>query len=112
MILIQIATALVIGAYVVLSKDAQPKLPNNDHHALCARPPAISASVTLERQAQNSGVTMPLAFDRTTKRARLRRWVGRICTRQRCLSKNNGGSIDHLAIRLARETRARGGSPA
>ena len=28
MILIQIATALAIGAYVVLSKDAQPKRPN------------------------------------------------------------------------------------
>jgi len=27
-ILIQIATALVIGAYVVLSKDAQPKVPD------------------------------------------------------------------------------------
>jgi hypothetical protein len=28
MILVQIATALAAGAYVVLSKDAQPKRPN------------------------------------------------------------------------------------
>lgn len=28
MILVQIATALAIGAYVVLSKDAQPKRPD------------------------------------------------------------------------------------
>jgi hypothetical protein len=29
MILVQIATALAIGAYVVLSKDAQPKHPDS-----------------------------------------------------------------------------------
>jgi hypothetical protein len=40
MILIQIATALAIGAYVVLSKDAHPKRPNATPPESFQHPPA------------------------------------------------------------------------
>jgi len=44
MILIQIATALAIGAYVVLSKDAQPKRPDATPRESFARPIISSES--------------------------------------------------------------------
>ena len=57
MILVQIATALTIGAYVVLSKDGQPKrLDANPRESLPLQQPAraafpFKAAVSLRRAA-------------------------------------------------------------
>jgi hypothetical protein len=59
-ILIQIATALAIGAYVVLSKDAQPKRPDATPCELFQRPADyLDRDARPERSAIQDYILLP-----------------------------------------------------
>jgi hypothetical protein len=92
MILIQIATALAIGAYVVLSKDAQPKRPDATaresfrhpaDHLLDSdsRAPADNPSFRLPHPLKNSSVVGPRAVQVLTCVVRYDLRISAMCQR-------------------------------